>query len=171
MRFNFFRLCHKLNFFVDKTVTLSHNGVTVKKKIKILEFKIETKSAVPVYEQVKEAVKYHIISGTLVPGDQLMSIRDLASKTKIHPNTIAKVYSQLETEGFIFSQPGKGYFVKTDKRRISKEKINTFKKSVREFVSKSTTLGFGMDEIYKEIKKIEHEREVKASEENNDKTK
>ena len=96
------------------------------------------KSAVPVYEQIKEAVKYHIVSGTLVSGDQLMSIRDMAAKTKIHPNTIAKVYFQLETEGFVESSPGKGYFVKLNKKKFSNEKTKAFKKIVREFISKST---------------------------------
>jgi len=143
----------------------------VKEKIKILEFKIEIKSAIPVYEQIKEAIKYHIISETLVPGDQLMSIRDMASKTKIHPNTIAKVYSQLESEGFVYSKPGKGYFVKSDKRKISKEKTRTFKKLVRDFLLKSTTLGFSMNEIYNELKGIENERESKDREGDNDNNK
>ncbi len=143
----------------------------MKEKIKILEFKIEIKSAIPVYEQIKEAIKYHIISETLVPGDQLMSIRDMASKTKIHPNTIAKVYSQLESEGFVYSKPGKGYFVKSDKRKISKEKTRTFKKLVRDFLLKSTTLGFSMNEIYNELKGIENERESKDREGDNDNNK
>lgn len=143
----------------------------MKEKIKILEFKIETKSAVPVYEQVKEAVRYHIISGTLVAGDQLMSIRDMAAKTKIHPNTIVKAYYQLEMEGFIESKPGKGYFTKPDKKIFSKEKKNIFKKAILEFIAKSTKLGFSMDEIYKELKEVENERRTKKPEANNDNNK
>lgn len=119
------------------------------------------KSAVPVYEQIKEAVKYHIVSGTLVSGDQLMSIRDMAAKTKIHPNTIAKVYFQLETEGFVESSPGKGYFVKLNKKKFSNEKTKAFKKIVREFISKSTKMGFSIDEVYSELKEIENERKTK----------
>ena len=143
----------------------------MKSETKILEFKVEVKSAVPVYEQVKEAVKYHIISGTLIAGDQLMSIRDMAAKTKIHPNTIVKVYFQLESEGFVESRPGKGYFVKPDKKKFSKEKTKTFKKIVREFISRSTKLGFSIDEVYRELKEIENERKTKNSEVNNDKIK
>jgi len=140
----------------------------VKKKIKILEFRVDAKSAMPIYEQIKEVIKYNIISGTLVSGDRLMSLRDLAMRIKIHPNTIVKAYYQLEVEGFIESKPGKGYFVKQNRKIFSKAKKDVFEKSVREFISKSTKLGFGMDDIFKELKKIDKERTMRKSEEKDD---
>lgn len=123
-------------------------------KIKILNIKVDQKSATPVYEQVKEGVKYNIISGYLNVGDQLMSIREMAARTRIHPNTIIKVYSQLEMEGFVESKPGKGYFVITDKDKIRKEKKNIFEGIVNELVSKVIDLGYDMDELFAQLEKI-----------------
>lgn len=121
--------------------------------IKPLDFKIETKSATPVYQQVKQAIKLLIISGYLEEGDQLVSIRDLGSKLKIHPNTIVKVYYQLEVEGFIYSRPGAGYYVMVDHNKIKKEKKELFEKITTEYVSNSMEMGYSPDEIIKVLKK------------------
>ncbi len=123
-------------------------------KTKILNIRVEPKSATPVYEQVKEGVKYNIISGYLQVGDQLMSIREMAARTRIHPNTIIKVYYQLEMEGFVESKPGKGYFVIIDKNDIKKEKKEVFEKIVKSFISKVTELGYDMGEVFEELQKI-----------------
>jgi len=143
----------------------------VKKRIKILEFRVDQNSAVPVYKQIKEAVKFHIVSGTLITGDQLMSIRDMASKTNIHPNTIVKAYYQLEVEGYIEAKPGKGYFVKSNRKVFSVEKKKLFKTFMEEFIAKSTELGFSMENIYRELKKFENARKSVETEEKNDNNK
>lgn len=125
-----------------------------KKKTKTLDFKIEARSAVPVYEQVKQAVKMSIISGYLLEDDQLMSIRELGARLKIHPNTISKVYYQLETEGFIYSRHGAGYFVKMDTGKFQKEKKELFEKVTGEYISKATQLGYSPTEMLDELKNI-----------------
>ncbi len=139
---------------VDKTDTLSYNSVTVKKEIKILDFKIEAKSAVPVYEQIKQAVKFAIISGYLQEDDQLMSIRELGARLQIHPNTISKVYYQLETEGFVYSRQGTGYFVKIDPEKVQKEKHEVLQKVTREYISKVTRLGYSPVEMLEVLQKM-----------------
>jgi len=127
----------------------------VKKEIKLLSFKIEAKSAVPVYEQVKQGIKLAIISGYLQQGDQVMSIRELAARLKIHPNTIAKVFYQLEVEGFIYSKPGTGYFVKVDHRKIQREKQDLFKKVTRDYVTKAMNLGYSLDDMVAELQGLD----------------
>jgi GntR family transcriptional regulator len=145
----------KMTQGVDKTDTLSHNSVTVKKReIKILDFKIEAKSAVPVYEQIKQAVKLAIISGYLREDDQLMSIRELGARLQIHPNTISKVYYQLETEGFVYSRQGTGYFVKIDPDKVQKEKHELLRKVTQEYISKVTRLGYSPGEMLEVLQKI-----------------
>jgi GntR family transcriptional regulator len=126
----------------------------MKKEIKILDFKVEARSAVPVYEQIKQAVKLAIISGYLKENDQLMSIRELGAKLNIHPNTISKVYYQLEVEGFIYPRQGTGYFVKVNPEKFQKEKHELFKKVTREYISKATRLGYPPEEMLEELKKI-----------------
>ena len=139
---------------VDKTDTLSYNSITVKKEIKILDFKIEAKSAVPVYEQIKQAVKLAIISGYLQENDQLMSIRELGTRLQIHPNTISKVYYQLESEGFVYSRQGTGYFVKIDPEKVQKEKHEVLRKVTQEYISKVTRLGYSPVEMLAVLQKM-----------------
>ena len=66
--------------------------------------KIDAGSAVPVYEQLKRQIKLKVISGKYQPDSKLPSIRQLASELKINPNTIAKVYRQLESENILYSK-------------------------------------------------------------------
>jgi DNA-binding transcriptional regulator YhcF (GntR family) len=127
-----------------------------KHEIKYLNFNIDAKSAVPVFKQVKQAIKRFIASGYLVQGDKLMSIRDMASRHNIHPNTIVKVYSQLEIEGYIMSKPGSGYFVKTEGSKIENEKETLLKDAAQEFLNKARQLGYSLDETIQIITAMEN---------------
>ena len=113
--------------------------------------KLDPKSALPVYEQVKRAIKLAILSGRVKEGGQLTSIRELALKLQVNPNTIIKVYYQLEVEGFVHSRPGAGYYVKLYRKKIQKEKKDIFKGITGEYVSKAMDLGYSFKEIVDEI--------------------
>lgn len=120
-------------------------------KINPFEIKVDVKSALPLYEQIKRAIKLVILSGQLEEGDQLMSIRELALKLRINPNTIIKVYYQLEMEGFVISRPGAGYFVKFDGKKIQKERRELFEKATDEYISKVTDMRYSLEDITQEI--------------------
>jgi GntR family transcriptional regulator len=68
-------------------------------------------SGVPIYLQLMEQVKHAVATGALRPGDQLPGIRPLAEELVINPNTVAKVYRELEHEGVIELRHGAGAFV------------------------------------------------------------
>ncbi|MCX7781084.1 MAG: GntR family transcriptional regulator, partial [Negativicutes bacterium] len=65
-------------------------------------------SGVPIYVQVKEALKNAIRSGTFAQGAQLPTVRQLAIQLKINANTVARAYTELERENVISSQQGRG---------------------------------------------------------------
>ena len=65
----------------------------------------------PIYEQIKSGLRKLVITNSLAPNDKLPSVRELASSLAINPNTIQKAYHELETEGYIYTVPGKGTFV------------------------------------------------------------
>ena len=65
----------------------------------------------PIYEQVKDSLRRAIITGVIKADEKVPSVRDLAGQLAINPNTIQKAYRELETEGYIYSVPGKGSFV------------------------------------------------------------
>ena len=63
-----------------------------------------------------EQVKHAIETGALRPGDQLPGIRPLAEELVINPNTVAKVYRELEHEGVIELRHGSGAFISRNAR-------------------------------------------------------
>ena len=64
----------------------------------------------PIYGQIKDGLRRMIVSGILEPDEKLPSIRSMAVDLAINPNTIRRAYAELETEGFIYSVPGKGSY-------------------------------------------------------------
>ncbi len=74
-------------------------------------FQIDSASRVPIYEQLKTSVIQLALSGVLKPDDRLPPVRALALQLGINPNTVAKAYKMLETEGYTYSVTGKGSFI------------------------------------------------------------
>jgi GntR family transcriptional regulator len=79
-------------------------------------FRPNPSSGVPVYLQLMEQIKHAIETGALRAGDQLPGIRPLAEQLVINPNTVAKVYRELEHEGVIELRHGAGAFVAPNAR-------------------------------------------------------
>ena len=77
----------------------------------MIEFKLDIKSGVPFYRQIVDQIRYGIASGHLLPGEQLPTVRDLAVRLEINPNTIRKAYSELEILGILDTQQGTGTFI------------------------------------------------------------
>lgn len=68
----------------------------------------------PIYEQVIKQVQRLVAAGSLLPGDQIPSVRALSLELSINPNTIQKAYGELEQRGVTVSVPGVGRFVAKD---------------------------------------------------------
>ena len=88
-----------------------------------MDITISNSSGVPIYEQIEEQIKSQIISGELVEGDALPSMRVLAKELKISIITTKRAYEELERDGFIESVTGKGSFVKGINSDIVKENM------------------------------------------------
>ena len=71
---------------------------------------LNTRDSKPIYEQITNNLRRLIASGGIAPGERLPSVRELATRLTINPNTIQRAYRQLEQEGYIVSLPGKGCF-------------------------------------------------------------
>lgn len=72
---------------------------------------IDHHSGQPIYRQVMDQVRRQILAGHLAEGEQLVSVRELASQLKVNPMTISKAYSLLEVEGLLQRRRGVGLFV------------------------------------------------------------
>ena len=73
--------------------------------------RLNTASAVPMYRQILDQIRYQIASRRLQPGDRLPSVRSLARRLAANQNTILKVYDQLAADGLVERRQGDGSFV------------------------------------------------------------
>jgi GntR family transcriptional regulator len=79
--------------------------------MKMDDYAIDEKSGIPVWIQLRKRLIYCIVSGYYSEGNKLPTVRELAVQLGINYNTVNKVYQDLEREGFINTQRGKGTFV------------------------------------------------------------
>lgn len=82
--------------------------------------RLEPSSAVPVYRQIVDQIKYQVASGTLRPGDRLPSVRELARRLPANQNTVLKSYELLTQEGLLERRQGDGTYV-TDAPSVLKK--------------------------------------------------
>lgn len=73
--------------------------------------KVDARGFVPLYEQVKAEIRRLAVLGTVKPHDPLPSIRELAAEILVNPNTVARAYRELEQEGLIYTQKGRGSYL------------------------------------------------------------
>ncbi|WP_214808891.1 GntR family transcriptional regulator [Exiguobacterium sp. s102] len=74
-------------------------------------FTVDPKSPLPIYEQLVTQIIRAIARGLLRSGEQMPSVRDLASTLLVNPNTVSRAYQELESRDFIVTMRGKGSFV------------------------------------------------------------
>ena len=75
---------------------------------------VDPRSGVPLYHQIVEQVKRSVALGVLEPGEQLPTVKQLATDLTVNPNTVARAYRDLERDGVIDTAPGRGSFVRND---------------------------------------------------------
>ena len=82
---------------------------------------VDFKSGKPVYLQLVDQIRYAAASGGLRTGEPLPTIRPLAEELRVNRNTIAKAYTDLESQGVIETIPGKGCFLKENNSPFTKQ--------------------------------------------------
>jgi GntR family transcriptional regulator len=122
----------------------------------MVEFELDKKSPVPFYRQIVDLVLAGISRGSILPGDKLPTIRDLAVRLEVNPNTVVKAYSQLESLGALDTQQGSGVFVRAapaialspEDRRRAVETI------CLEFVRRAQLLDIHLPELVEHLRKM-----------------
>jgi GntR family transcriptional regulator len=77
----------------------------------MLHFSIDPHDDAPAYRQLMAQVRYYVASGALGAGEQLPSIRALASYLGVNPSTVVQAFSELEHAAVIERHQGRGVFV------------------------------------------------------------
>jgi GntR family transcriptional regulator len=119
---------------------------------------VDVKSAVPIYEQIKDAIKMAVFTGKLKEGDKIISIREVSSRYKINPITILKAYNQLEHDGFLFSRKGAGYYIRIDKTKFKQGREEMFKQEITQFLKRITDLGYTLEDFLAGLNKYMEEK-------------
>ncbi len=102
---------------------------------------INPKSALPIYRQIIHQIRRSVAAGLLLPGDQLPSVRELAARLLVNPNTVARVYRELERDGLLETRRGQGTYIssnaaamaESERRRLLSEKLADVATDVRTF--------------------------------------
>ena len=118
-----------------------------------MEILIRNSDSQPIYEQIVRQVSGQILSGALPPGTALPSIRALARDLKISVITTKRAYDELESEGFIYTLPGKGCFVAERSTELLREenlkKIEGHMQEIRRLASACRLTENELDEMWR----------------------
>lgn len=109
---------------------------------------LDTKSAVPLYEQIAVRLKAAVATGELRPTDALPSVRHLAGRLRINPATVVQAYRSLETEGFVEIRQGAGTYVRAMQGEArARERTTQARRLLRQMLADAARLGLSRQEI------------------------
>ena len=118
-------------------------------------FIVDNQSKIPIFEQLKKQILEFITIGILSPNDKLPSVRSLASQIGVNPNTVAKAYQELESQGYVYSIKGKGCFIADNEsdKLIKDDKLKDFRDYVQDMkqhhIAKQAMIQV-IEEVYEE---------------------
>jgi GntR family transcriptional regulator len=99
--------------------------------------------------QIEDSIHSLIAAGQLQPGEQLPTIRELASDIRVNLNTVARAYFELDKEGVISTQRGRGTFVTRDldQKQIERNRQKLLHSIIESALEEAKKLGYTQDEI------------------------
>jgi GntR family transcriptional regulator len=116
-------------------------------------FRLDSASGVPVYRQLIDQVQAGIATGTLSPGYQIPTVRQVAVDLAINPNTVMRAYRELEIRGVLDTQQGTGTFIAAQRPQIDDDgRIRRLDQLIDEFVARAGAGGFTLAEILDALK-------------------
>jgi len=107
---------------------------------------------IPIYIQLVEELKKYIISGRIVPGERLPSVREFALEMKVNPNTMQKALQELESINLIYTERTNGKYVTTDKRLIDKYRKEFALNLSNKYFTDMESIGFTKEEVVEYLK-------------------
>ncbi len=111
-------------------------------------FLINLQSKTPIYEQIQSQMMKFIDVGVMKPGDKLPSVRQLALENGINPNTVARAYTQLEKDGYVYNAPKKGVYV------AEIEIEDTRKNAISSFIKPLKDMGYPKEEVLEVVHQV-----------------
>ncbi|MEN8222212.1 MAG: GntR family transcriptional regulator [Acidobacteriota bacterium] len=120
----------------------------------MIKLTLSESSSIPLHMQLKQSILLNILSGKLEKGEKMPSIRNLAKLLKINPNTVAKVYYNLEEEGVLDGKVGSGFTIIGNRAKLDKFKTMILEDEIRGLLETAVKLGFGKDHLLDTIGRV-----------------
>lgn len=121
--------------------------------------KIDFDKNKPIYLQILDDVKNQLVSGKLKANQRLPSIRDLADELEVTPNTIQRVYRELESEKLSYTERGTGSYITQNSEVIENLKQALIREEVIRFYEQMQQFGLTNDQIIQQMKEYSEGRE------------
>jgi GntR family transcriptional regulator len=114
-----------------------------------MEFQIASSGREPIYRQLAAQIREGVARGQLAAGDRLPSVRDLSRRLVVNPNTIARVYTELEREGVLHTRQGMGVFVAQPNNDLSQSaRRKKLHDRIDALLTEAVYLGFTPQQIH-----------------------
>ena len=105
----------------------------------------------PIYIQIMDLIKKQMISKELLPGEKLLSVRDMSKQLEVNPNTVQRAYIEMEREMLVYTRRGQGTFIVDEPEVVLKLRQEMVLDKVATFVREMEEFGFSHDELRKMI--------------------
>jgi len=118
-------------------------------------FGLNLHSGVPVYRQLIDQVRSGVASGSLIAGDQLPTVRQLAVDLAINPNTVLKAYRELELGGLLETHQGTGTFISQKKANGNKaDRARQLTQMAGDCAARAGAAGFTVEELLESLREL-----------------
>ena len=104
-------------------------------------------SEVPLREQLVRQIMLGVVSDDLKPGQRLPSTRELARRFRIHSNTVSAAYRELERQGLVAPQPGRGTFITATLAGAGIDAHAELKTELQQWITRARKAGLDDDAI------------------------
>lgn len=115
---------------------------------------VDLKDRRPIYEQLIDQIMELVLHGVMQAGEQLPSVRSLASELAINPNTIQKAYAELERRGITYSVPGRGCFVSAELNTVTEEHRRRIVREARTLLEEARATGMQAEDFLSLIAQV-----------------
>jgi len=114
-----------------------------------MDLKLNRKNQLPIHAQLKAQLVHLIRTKELMAGTQIPTVRQLAGFLRVNRNTVSKVFSEMEREGYLSCVPGRGTFVSSPKMesKMKVEKMQKLLVVVDDAIERAKSLGFSSEDI------------------------
>ena len=113
----------------------------------------------PIYLQIMAHIRKQLVTGVKKPGERIESVRELAVEYGVNPNTMQKALSELEREGYLYSERTSGRSVTNDVSVIEKLKVLELDKAIGTFIREMEKLGVSVEELPEMLERYLDNRE------------